>query len=98
MDMNPSPIMGGQRMMLEPLKPLKNSLIFLKQNDMVQATQQTDEEKMAMYMKLPKKQIIKMLIQCNKILDLRQPILEYTCGDCGEKLTLVRHGKHQCDN
>ncbi len=24
--------------------------------------------------------------------------LIYACGDCGEKLTLVRPGKHQCDN
>ena len=24
--------------------------------------------------------------------------LEYRCGDCGSKLTLVRPGKHQCDS
>jgi hypothetical protein len=35
---------------------------------MFQVKEQTDEEKMAMYMKLPKKEIIKMLIECNKIL------------------------------
>ena len=35
----------------------------------MQTIQQTDEEKMAMYMKLSKKEIILMLIQCNKTLD-----------------------------
>lgn len=38
-------------------------------NKMMQIIQQTDEEKMVMYLKLPKKKIIEMLIQCNKILD-----------------------------
>lgn len=36
---------------------------------MIQIIKQTDEEKMAMYMKLSKKKIIEMLINCNKILD-----------------------------
>lgn len=36
---------------------------------MMQVVPQTDKQKMAMYMKMPKKKIIKMLIQCNKILD-----------------------------
>jgi hypothetical protein len=43
---------------------------------MMQIIQQTDEEKMAMYMKLPKKEIIAMLIQCNKILDSRMVVNE----------------------
>lgn len=43
---------------------------------MMQVIQQTDEEKMAMYMKLPKKKIIEMLIQCNKILDSRMVVNE----------------------
>jgi hypothetical protein len=43
---------------------------------MMQVIQQTDEEKMAMYMKLPKKEIIAMLIQCNKILDSRMVVNE----------------------
>jgi hypothetical protein len=43
---------------------------------MIQIIQQTDEEKMAMYMKLPKKKIIEMLIQCNKILDSRYGVNE----------------------
>ena len=42
----------------------------------MQVIQQTDEEKMAMYMKLPKKEIIAMLIQCNKILDSRMVLNE----------------------
>jgi len=36
---------------------------------MIQEIKQTDEEKMTMYMKLSKKEIIKMLIQSNKLLD-----------------------------
>lgn len=43
---------------------------------MMQIIQQTDEEKMAMYMKLPKKEIIAMLIQCNKMLDSRYGVNE----------------------
>lgn len=35
----------------------------------MQVIQQTDEEKMAMYMKMPKKKLAEMLIQCNKVLD-----------------------------
>lgn len=42
----------------------------------MQVIQQTDEEKTAMYMKLPKKEIIAMLIQCNKILDSRMVVNE----------------------
>jgi hypothetical protein len=41
---------------------------------MMQIIEQTDEEKLAMYMKMPKKKIAEMLIQCNKHLEaLRQP-------------------------
>lgn len=36
---------------------------------MMHIIKQTDEEKMAMYMKMPKKKIAEMLIQCNKVLD-----------------------------
>ena len=35
---------------------------------MLQIVEQTKEEKMAMYMKLPKKQIAEMLINCNDII------------------------------
>ena len=31
--------------------------------------QQTHEQKLEMYMKMPKKKIAEMLIQCNKVLD-----------------------------
>jgi len=40
---------------------------------MWQVIEQTDEEKTAMYMKMPKEDIVKMLIQCNKILNSRIP-------------------------
>ena len=43
---------------------------------MMQVIEQTHEEKMKMYMKLPKKEIIAMLIQCNKILDSRYGVNE----------------------
>ena len=35
---------------------------------MLQIAEQTKEEKMAMYMKLPKKQIAEMLINCNDVI------------------------------
>ena len=35
---------------------------------MLQIVEQTKEEKLAMYMKLPKKQIAEMLINCNDII------------------------------
>lgn len=35
---------------------------------MLQTVEQTKEEKIAMYMKLPKKQIAEMLINCNDII------------------------------
>jgi hypothetical protein len=38
---------------------------------MYQVIEQTDEEKKAMYMQLPKEQIVKMLIECNKIINNR---------------------------
>lgn len=48
---------------------------------MYQVIKQTDEEKLAMYMKTPKKELAKMLLQCNKILDSEyygKGISEYT--------------------
>ena len=41
----------------------------------MQVVKQTDKQKMAMYMKLPKKKIIEMLIQCNKVLDSRKIVV-----------------------
>lgn len=49
-----------------------------KQNYM-QIVEQTDDEKMAMYMKLPKEEIISMLIECNK--HLPQPSLSHHPSD-----------------
>lgn len=40
---------------------------------MMQIIEQTDEEKMAMYMKMPKKKIIEMLIQSNKFINSLTP-------------------------
>ena len=57
---------------------------------MIRVIEQTDEEKMAMYMKFPKKELAQMLINCNRILDAR-PItvthMEITtnCSGCGRK-------------
>ena len=59
---------------------------------MLQIVEQTKEEKIAMYMKLPKKQIVEMLINCNNIVTaLTQakhcvtPVAtgELTCDSCG---------------
>jgi hypothetical protein len=36
---------------------------------MIQRIEQTDDEKMVMYMKLPKKEIIEMLIRCNNYIE-----------------------------
>lgn len=43
----------------------------------MQVIEQTHEEKMAMYMKLPKKKLIEMLIQCNLLLAARSQAGEY---------------------
>ena len=59
---------------------------------MLQIVEQTKEEKMAMYMKLPKKQIAEMLINCNDIITaltqakncvIPAVIGELTCDSCG---------------
>lgn len=43
---------------------------------MYRIIKQTDKEKMTMYMKLSKKEIISMLIECNKAIDKFIPILQ----------------------
>ena len=59
---------------------------------MLQIAEQTKEEKMAMYMKLPKKQIAEMLINCNDIITaltqakncvIPAVMGELTCDSCG---------------
>ena len=37
---------------------------------MIQILEQTHEERVEMYMKLTKKELVSMLIECNKIIDL----------------------------
>ena len=41
----------------------------------MQVIEQTDEEKLTMYMKCTKKKLAEMLIQCNKIIDVYFPII-----------------------
>ena len=41
----------------------------MEQSNFMQVIEQTDDEKLKMYMKCTKKELAEMLIQCNKILD-----------------------------
>ena len=64
---------------------------------MVQIIEQTDEEKLAMYMRLPKKKLAEMLIECNKIISRINPIVTYTpvsvCRHCcGEGWIYAKNG------
>jgi len=43
----------------------------------VQIVEQTYDEKMAMYMKLPKKKLIEMLIQCNLLIEQITPTVVF---------------------
>ena len=42
---------------------------------MMQIIEQSKEEKMAMYMKLPKKKLAEMLINCNEVLDAKSAVV-----------------------
>ena len=44
----------------------------------MQIIEQTFDEKFQMYKKLKKKELIRMLIECNRILDLHSPLLSIT--------------------
>lgn len=44
---------------------------------MVHVIPMTDEEKMAMYMKLSKKELATMLMNCNKMIEMIQPQVHY---------------------
>ena len=44
---------------------------------MIQIIEQTDEEKMAMYMGLKKEKLAKMLIECNRLLTDKSDISDY---------------------
>ena len=44
---------------------------------------QTDKEKMTMYMKLSKKELIDMLIECNRVVESITPIVVETKTLCG---------------
>lgn len=53
---------------------------------MLQIVEQTEEEKMAMYMKFPKKKLIEMFIECNKFIDLHMKLELYKkVSKCQEK-------------
>lgn len=62
---------------------------------MIQIVQQTDEEKMAMYMKLPKKKIIEMLIQCNKMLENKIEVIDTNYVQSDEE---IQSDKLNCDH
>ena len=60
----------------------------------MQIAEQTDEEKLAMYMKCTKRKLAEMLIQCNKLLDVQlgncrfkeypEPLQGWICPRCGQ--------------
>ncbi len=50
----------------------------MKKIDMIQEIEQTKEEKTAMYMKLTKKELVEMLIECNDVLDDLKVCIEMT--------------------
>jgi hypothetical protein len=51
---------------------------------MMQIVEQSDEEKMKMYMKCTKKELASMLIECNRILSNIKPQITYQESDlCG---------------
>jgi len=67
---------------------------------MYQTLEQTKEEKIAMYMKLPKKQIIEMLINCNDIITTLIQAKDHvtpavmgglTCDSCGCHPNTIYH-------
>lgn len=53
---------------------------------MLQIVEQTKEEKMAMYMKLTKKQIAEMLINCNDIVTALTPVKNCVIPDVSGSL------------
>ena len=65
---------------------------------MEQIIKMTDVEQMTMYMKLPKIELVNMLIQCNKVINQITPIIELDicddffsnisgeiCSNCGKE-------------
>jgi len=46
---------------------------------MYQVIKQTNKEKMTMYKKLSKKELISMLIEANKVIDKFTPIVDMNC-------------------
>lgn len=48
---------------------------------MVQIVEQTDEEKLAMYLKCSKKELAKMVIECNRIIKARALEIKYEPAD-----------------
>lgn len=46
-----------------------------KEIEMIQIVKQTEKEKFAMYSKLPKKELIQMLIAANEVVDRIHPIV-----------------------
>jgi hypothetical protein len=60
-----------------------------EENKMIQEVEQTHEEKLAMYMKLSKKELAEMLIESNRVMKIVAPI--------AVEPTLVKHERTKCD-
>ena len=57
----------------------------IKKITMYRVIEMTKDEKRAMYMDLPKEQIIELLLNCNEVLDsqFKSVISDLTCDNCG---------------
>lgn len=51
---------------------------------MIHKLPQTKEQKIAMYMKMPKKELAAMLQECNRILAAQLPTFKVQCDKCGK--------------
>lgn len=73
----------------------------------MQIIEQTKEEKMAMYMKLPKKQLVEMLIESNRVLDTLAKTVKYNdnieqseplacdiCGNHPSSIIITQSGRY----
>lgn len=58
---------------------------------MLQIIKQSHEEKVKMYIKLPKKKIVEMLIECNRIIDAMPKIIYTTKCESGRYLAYYEH-------
>lgn len=47
---------------------------------MLRVIEQTEEEQVAMYMKLPKKKLAEMLVECNRVISQMKPKVTQPAG------------------